>query len=396
MEEQMKEHKRTKMALNTLLPLTIGGALLGIFIGLFIWGYSTLAEEMVHWSNNIYFEVRKNLWYIPLVMLVLVVLAFITFAMLRYVSRQGAGCGIPYAEGQMKGMLHANGKKGIKLFFSTLVCSLCSIFAGMPLDAEGTATKMGGIVGELSCDGLSRTKKFKSQGYERFMVTSASSAALAASSQAPLTGIMFSLEEGHRKFSPTIFISTISAVLFAVFTKKLMVQWTGLGESPLFLFAQDEAFGMLPLHQIWMLVILGLVVGLASSAFAWIADKTNDFFRDKEKTLLIRLISIFVIVGIVGLTLTDALFSGHHVIATLLDPNQTYTWQKALLLFCVRFILVVLAIDCKASGGLFFPMMALGGLLGFLMGQVFTFAGLDPQYVSTLAVIEITTKVETY
>ena len=391
MEKQIHEgeHKKAKLALNTLLPLTIGGAVLGIIVGLFIWAYSTLAEYMVEWSNELYGMVKANLWYVPLVMVVMVLLALLTYVMLRYVSRQGAGCGIPYAEGQMKGMLHADGKKGIKLFFSTLVCSISSLFAGMPLDAEGTATKMGGVIGELSADALSRNGKTRSAGYERFMVTSAASAALAASSQAPLTGIMFSLEEGHRKFSSTIFISTISAVLFAVFTKRLMVIWTGWGESPLFLFG-DKQFGMVPFSQIWMLIILGLVIGLASTAFGYLADKTNDFFRNKENTLLIRLISIFVIVGIVGLTLTDALFSGHSVIATLLDPDKTYTWQHALLLFCVRFILVVLAIDCKASGGLFFPMMALGGLLGFLMGQLFVMMGMDPQYVSTIVVISMT------
>lgn len=376
----------SKSALKNVGPICLWSSLIGTFMGAFTWVYSTAFEHMQHCSRDyVYAYVYSNPQYVPVLFLCLFIFAAITFLVIKYLSRQSSGCGTPYAEAEMRGLLHDRGRNGFKLLAGVLINSLLSIFAGVPLDAEGSATKIGSITGSM----LSQTdgrRKFKHTSWERYMVTAGASSALACCSNAPLTGIMFSLEEGHRKFSTSIFLSTASAVLCGIITRRLLVMWTGFGSAEHFVFA-NSLTGMIPFEQIWMLLILGVVIGAASTLFGYIADTCNDWVREHKPNLLVSIISLFVIVGILGLTFNDALYGGTNLINKVLTNG--YTWDTALLLFVVRFVLIIFAICCRGSGGLFLPMLSLGALMGYLMGYSFTFIGMDPIYISTIVVISM-------
>ena len=380
------KHIFTKSGIKTFLPISLIGIVIGLFIGTIVWAYTALFEYLSEIGFEIYGLVREHLWCTPLLFLGLIALAFISYFAIKYLSLQGSGCGIPYAEAQMKGRVSASDKKGLKLLCATFICSICSLFAGVPLDGEGASAKMGGVISELSSNVISKKVKH-GHALKSFMVTSGASAALASVSNAPLTGIMFALEEGHRKFSSTIFISTTSSVIAAVFMKRIWVYTTHVGESIQFLF-DNKLNGMIPFSQIWMLLLVGLVIGLASALFNLLADKVNDYFRDHKVNILGRLISLFIIIGVVGLTLRDALFAGTGLIENILEGHVE--WSHALIVFVVRFFLVILAIALKGTGGLFMPTLALGALLGYLLGYSFTFMGMDPIYIPTIVTISMT------
>ena len=297
------KHIFTKSGIKTFLPISLIGIVIGLFIGTIVWAYTALFEYLSEIGFEIYGLVRENLWYTPLLFLGLIALAFISYFAIKYLSLQGSGCGIPYAEAQMKGRVSASGKKGLKLLCATFICSICSLFAGVPLDGEGASAKMGGVISELSSNVISKKVKH-GHALKSFMVTSGASAAL------------------------------------------------------------------------------------ASALFNLLADKVNDYFRDHKVNILGRLISLFIIIGVVGLTLRDALFAGTGLIENILEGHVE--WSHALIVFVVRFFLVILAIALKGTGGLFMPTLALGALLGYLLGYSFTFMGMDPIYIPTIVTISMT------
>ena len=98
-----------------------------------------------------------------------------------------------------------------------LVGFLTSLF-GLSLGREGPSIQIG-AAGALAFAENSTNNKLK----ENYLVTAGASAGLAAAFNAPLSGIIFALEEVHRTFSPNILIATTTSALTADIVSKLFL-----------------------------------------------------------------------------------------------------------------------------------------------------------------------------
>ena len=57
---------------------------------------------------------------------------------------------------------------------------------------------------------------------ERYLITSGAGAGLAAAFNAPLAGVIFSLEELHRNFSAVVLLPAMTAALTATFVSRVL------------------------------------------------------------------------------------------------------------------------------------------------------------------------------
>ena len=81
----------------------------------------------------------------------------------------------------------------MKVLFYKFVGGIICLGAGLSVGREGPSVQMGGCIGEEF------SKKGKKPDYEEvYLTTCGASAGLSAAFNAPMSGVMFALEEAHK------------------------------------------------------------------------------------------------------------------------------------------------------------------------------------------------------
>ena len=143
----------------------------------------------------------------------------------------------------------------------------------------------------------------------------------------------------------------------------------------------------IPLNNLWMLLILGILIGLAAALFSKIQVVTKVLLDKFKIPTLARLIVAFVLVGIIGVFLTDILGGGSGLIKKIAALD--FTWQMLLLLLVIKLFLIAVCSNSGTTGGLFVPMLAIGALFGGLFGHLFMAMGMEEVYYRTMVIISM-------
>ena len=142
-------------------------------------------------------------WLVLLLLMMLVVSALIRW------EPATSGSGIPQVDAEVLGRLDAPWARVIPAKFveGTLLA-----LAGLSLGREGPSVQLGGMSGKAVSRMLGRRR-----GEERLLVTCGAAAGMSAAFHAPLTGVLFALEEIHKEFSAPLIISVMSSAAAADF-----------------------------------------------------------------------------------------------------------------------------------------------------------------------------------
>ena len=65
----ISKERISKYILNSLLPILFNGIIIGMLVGVVVWGYNFCAEHIVEFSSHIYKSVHGNLVFMPLLLL---------------------------------------------------------------------------------------------------------------------------------------------------------------------------------------------------------------------------------------------------------------------------------------------------------------------------------------
>ena len=250
---------------------------------------------------------------------------------------------------------------------------LC-LFGGLSLGREGPSIQLGAMTGQ----GISRLLD-RGKTEAKYLMTCGASAGLAAAFHAPLAGMMFALEEIHKGFSMSILISVMTASVTADYISSYII-----GLDPVFQFRLDY---VLPQSYYWMLILLGAILGVMGAFYNWAMLKAQDLYK-KPKFLneTTRLMIAFAAAGVLGLLMPSVLGSGHELIVSL--TNGEMVLGLVVLTFIVKFIFSAVSFGSGAPGGIFFPLLILGAMIGgiFAMTGV-QFFGLDPVYINNFVLL---------
>ena len=161
-----------------------------------------------------------------------------------------AGSGIPQVYAEVKGHMEAN---WAKVLFSKIVAGVLTALGGLSLGPEGPSVQIGGMAGK----GIA--KLFKgSKTDELRLILVGSAVGITAAFNAPLAGVIFVFEEINHGFDKTlIFIALVSAIV-ADFVSKII-----FGQSTILNFPVLN----IPLESYWILVVLGLIIGLLGHVY---------------------------------------------------------------------------------------------------------------------------------
>lgn len=327
------------------------GILIGALAGLTSVGYRfclSRAESFLFCALQYIHEnpLRITLWFI-----LLLIFAFITARIVRWES-MAAGSGIPQVAGEVKGLLDPCWWRVILAKFIGGTLCICG---GLSLGREGPSIQLGA----MAAKGYSRTRKYE-RSRESVLLSCGAGAGLAASFNAPLAGIVFILEEILHGFDPALLLTgTVSAVT-ADFISKMF--W---GQGTVFSF-HSAAF---PLRYYWLLLLFGLVLGLAGAGYNYVMLKGQALFRRmRQIPKEITIAFVFLLSGTLGLILPQILCGGHEMIQLLESGHPAVS--MLLLLLLAKFAFSALSFGSGVPGGIFFPLLIMGAYIGAVCGDI--------------------------
>ncbi len=373
--------KTQKTRKSFILRLVVYAAITGVLVGATIAVFMTAARIVISFVFGAHKAADTPLAVVCLIMLS--IMCCFAMAVLQTLCPAAKGSGIPLAEGFARGML---GAKWLSSAAGLAAGSLLAFLGGLPLGSEGPSIGIGGMLG----DGIGRLTK-RPAPFRRYLITGGASAGLATAFNAPLTGIAFAVEETHRRFSPDILLSALTAVTAAVVTAQAI--FYGFGQIA-YLRALDihMGFAVLPyleqakLSGVWLFKIFGaalacgVVSALVAVGFNRAIGATSQLLSRIGSPLL-RLLPAFVLTAICGAGLYLTVGSGEAMLAEI--KLDTELWLLIVLLV-LRIALTVTASGAGATGGLFLPMIAIGGLLGTLAARLCVLCGMPEQYAPNI------------
>ena len=368
-----KDTSYTIRRVQRLPVILIGeGLLVGAVGGLIVMLYRIALTYAGKWLGEILdfirgYPLRTAGWF-----LVLAMFAVIVGRLVKWVPMI-SGSGIPQVEGEILGKLSQDWKKVLPAkFFGGFLCLL----GGLSLGREGPSIQLGAMSGQ----GISRLLD-RGKTEERYLMTCGASAGLAAAFHAPLAGMMFAFEEIHKGFSVGLMVSVMTASVTADYICSHI-----MGLDPVFQFELEH---VLPQDHYWLLLILGALLGVMGALYNKVMLKAQDLYK-KPKWLneTGRLLIAFFAAGIMGLVMPSVLGSGGDLIVDLTAGEMAV--GLVALTFVVKFLFSAVSFGSGAPGGIFFPLLVLGALLGgiFAMAGVEVF-GMDPVYVNNFVLLSM-------
>lgn len=351
--------------------LLIGeGLLVGGIGGFVVVLYRMALDVAGDWLEGILAYAGQTPWRMAGWFLVLGALAWLVS---RLVSWEPliSGSGIPQLEGEMAGKLE---QKWYRVLPAKFLGGFLCLLGGLALGREGPSIQLGAMAGKGISRGLDRGKT-----EEKFLLTCGAGAGLSAAFHAPLAGVMFSLEEVHKNFSVSALLSVMTASLTADFLATAV-----LGTDSIFQFTITRE---LPVHFYWMVLGLGVLLGALGAFYNWFTLKVQSLYdRATFLNSTGKILIPFFCAGVLGFTAPELLGSGHDLIERLTSVDMLL--GTAVFLLVGRFLFSAVSFGSGAPGGIFFPLLVLGGY----MDGIFAMAGirlwgLDPVFLNNFVLL---------
>ncbi len=337
--------------------LKIKTILEGVFIGClvgFIVSFYRLSLRYVgnNFTIKAYDFMRMHKTYIILGFIILLIIGYIVGLILKHDPMIG-GSGIPQIEGLLKGFLII--KNPFKILIGKFVGGVLAIGAGLSLGIEGPSIQLGASIAHIYTD---LTKRLKLE--RDVLISAAAGAGLAAAFNAPFAGIMFILEEVHKSFSPILFISAISACVSSD-----LITWIFFGGQPILNVHNSLR---LPYQYYLLLVLLGVIVGVCGVFYNSVLLKSIHLYKIIKAPLEIKVMIPFAVVIVFGLFIPDVLGGGSNIINNILVNGIII--KLAIILLVAKFVLSMISFASGVPGGILFPLLTLGALVGAIFGDV--------------------------
>lgn len=355
---------------NLKLKLLLQGIAVGTFSGFLVVFYRIVLDRAEDLRNFILNSNIEKYKLVPMWFLAMIVLSIIVGQLIKN-EPLISGSGIPQVEGVLLKKLKFNWLPLIiKKFIGGVIC----IGAGLSLGREGPSIQLGAAIGQ----GFRSVFK-RAQVKEKYLITSGASAGLAAAFNAPLAGIMFSLEEVHKQFSPLILLPVMSASITADFISKHF-----FGLKPVFNFNDILS---IELNNYIYIMLLGVIVGVCGAIYNYSLLKTQDIYNKLSFIPVeFRPMIPFLIAGVLAFVLPEVLGGGHFIIESLIRGN--FTIKMLLIIIVIKFVFSMISYGSGAPGGIFLPLLVLGALTGAIYGNLLVnYFGFNPDQVNNFVIL---------
>lgn len=267
--------------------------------------------------------------------------------MAKYGSEKIRGHGIPEA---MEAVLISRSRIPAKVAILKPLSAAIGIGTGGPFGAEGPIIQTGGAFGSLIGQLIPMTAVER-----KVMLACGGGAGLAATFNAPITGVLLGLELLLFEFRTRSFIPLVIASTMAVGIRRIL-----FGGGPMFEVGNID-YNFLPGLPYY--IVLGLLCGAAAVGFAWLLEKLETYFDHMKKVPSVFHPAIGALgLGIVGYFIPRVLGSGYDTIGDIISNHLVLTTVVLVLVF--KAFVVLLSLGSGTSGGTLAPMFMISAALG--------------------------------
>jgi len=255
---------------------------------------------------------------------------------------------------------------------SAAVAAAVSLGAGAPVGREGPAVHIGASI----CAWLAEKLGF-SQSDSLTLLGCGAAAAVTASFNAPIAGVLFALEVIVGYYTIRVFAPIVVASAGSV-----MVRHTVLGDSTVFTL---PVFSLNSLWELPLFAVLGIVSALFVLALIYAVGHIQTFWQRSRAPLWVRPAFAGLLLGAIATVFPHVLGSGFQAVD--LSLNESLLPGFLALLLAWRFVGTSVALGSGFAGGVFTPAIVFGALLGALLW--IGFAAVMPGLVSAHSVYAI-------
>jgi H+/Cl- antiporter ClcA len=340
-----------------------------IIIGLLAGFMACLFRLGIDYGTNfavfMYAFLKENPIYIfPWVVLALFS-GFLIYRVIKW-EPSSSGSGVPQVKGNVMFGFRFNAPKVLMARFSGGF--LGGLF-GLSVGREGPSVHIGAATAKVTSDHMGGDELEK-----RLLITSGAAAGLAAAFSAPISGMVFALEEIQHSFSKYVFLAGIAGSLAA---SLIAVYIFGLTPILDFMDVPDLA-----INDYWWLIPCGMLAGV----LGW----TMNYSYIKMRALYGRLPGwlapgVVILIALpIGIYFPETLGSGEGLVG--IAEKAEIGIAMILTLLIVKLFFSTSSFGCGAPGGIFMPILAVGALGGAAVGIVMTKIGMPNELVCNCAI----------
>tara|TARA_Y100001970_G_scaffold294351_1_gene451263 strand:- start:2194 stop:3546 length:1353 start_codon:yes stop_codon:yes gene_type:complete len=293
---------------------------------------------------------------------------FISSTLITQLAPAASGSGVIQIIGFLK---HKSVPMNLKIGIVKLFAGIIAIGSGFPLGPEGPSVQMGGSVAWQMARWLKAPVAFR-----RVIVAAGGGAGIAAVFSAPLGGFIYAIEELLNSARPVILLLVILTTFIADASADVL-QAIGLDPNAggfdmnlgfLIQKEYDLSISFLPI-DFFYLIGLGIISGILAELYTQYVLKMqrigNLLFKNK---LILRMTIIGIFLGIIYSFLPSYFYHFGEIKKIL--TQEGISIDSAISTFIILFITTGLAAASGAPGGLFFPMLTLGGSIGVVASSL--------------------------
>ena len=370
LSEEIKEHKRysNKFKIKIVFESILVGCVAGFIVSL----YRLCSSYAGSISIDIYKFMLDHTSYIILGILVFAIIGYIVGYSVEK-DPMISGSGIPQIEGCIKGKLKI--LHSFRILVSKFINGVLAMGAGLSLGIEGPSIQLGASFAH----GISQ--KFKLEKKEQMILySSGAGAGLAAAFNAPFAGVMFTLEEVHKSFSPILFVTSIAACV----SSDLMT-WVFLGEKHTIIVGKVLD---IPAKYYIVLIILGILIGFCGVIYNKGLLQTMKIYSKIKLSLRYKMIIPFMFAIGFGMLLPQVLGGGDKLMNNIFSTGITL--KLAIILLVGKYIFSLISFAPGTPGGILFPVLTLGGLVGVIFSKLsIIILGLDPAFINNFILLSM-------
>jgi len=346
-----------KLRLDENTIILIIASIIGIIGGFGAVGFRTLIGLIqiiaIGGHSNVLETVSALPWYMKL--LLPSIGGLVVGPLIYFFGRETKGHGVPEV---IEAVALRGGKIRSRVMFLKAFVSAVTIGTGGSVGREGPIVQIGSSVGSTFGQWLR-----VSQERLKVLVSCGAAAGIAATFNAPIAGVLFSVEIILGNYA----IATLVPLIISSVMATIVGRWY-FGDIPAF---EIPHYSLGNAWEIGPYILLGIVSGTIAVCFVKLLYSLEDLadnipIKDWIKTPLILLL-----IGLMLLYFPHVYGVGYDTITQVLKSKMV--WYMLLLLVPVKMIATSITLAAGGSGGIFAPSLFLGAVFGGLFGTLMHF-----------------------
>jgi CIC family chloride channel protein len=269
-----------------------------------------------------------------------------------FFAQEAKGHGVPEV---MEAVAMREGRMRTRLIVVKTLASAISIGTGGSVGREGPIVQIGSAIGSSLGQLLN-----VSGPRLRTLVACGAAAGIAATFNAPMAGIIFSLEVILPEFAAAQFIPIVVSSVMAT-----AISRHHLGNYPAF---EIPAYTLVTYTELVFYLFLGVLSGLVAYAFIRSLFTMEDLWDRLKMPLYVKAMIGGALVGCIGIFIPNIFSVGYETITQVL--REQTLGGILIVLLAAKILATSITIASGGSGGIFAPSLFMGATLGGAFGHV--------------------------